>query len=37
MAEFMYAHVTNKILGIIFGFNYVALTCDEVSSIDNRS
>jgi hypothetical protein len=37
MAKFMYAQVTNKILGIVFVFNYVALTCDEVSIVDNES
>jgi hypothetical protein len=34
MVEFMYAQMINKILGTVFAFNYVALTCDEVSTID---
>jgi hypothetical protein len=34
MVEFIYAQMINKILGIVSVFNYVALTCDEVSTID---
>ncbi len=34
MVEFMYAQMINKILGIVSTFNYVALTCDEVSNVD---
>jgi len=30
----MYAQMINEILGIFFAFNYVALTCDEVNTID---
>jgi hypothetical protein len=37
MAKFMCAQVTNKILGIIYVFNYVALTCEEVNIVDNKS
>ncbi len=34
MVEFMYAQMINKNLGIVSTFNYVVLTCDEVSTID---
>jgi hypothetical protein len=27
----------NKILGIVYVSNYVALTCDEVNIVDNKS
>jgi hypothetical protein len=37
MAEFMYAQVTNKIMGIVFTSNYVALICDEMNTLDNRN
>jgi hypothetical protein len=37
LAEFMYAQVTNKIFKIVSYSNYVALTCDEVNTIDNMS
>jgi hypothetical protein len=37
MVEFMYAQVINKILGIVSSSNYVALICDEVNILDNRS
>jgi hypothetical protein len=34
MVEFMYAQMINKILEIFSAFNYVVLTCDEVSIVD---
>ncbi len=37
MVEFMYAQVTNKILGIVSASNYVVLICDEVNTFDNKS
>jgi hypothetical protein len=37
MAEFMYAEVRIAISRVLVGANYVALTCDEVSTIDNGS
>jgi hypothetical protein len=37
MAEFMYAEVRTTISRVFVGVNYVALTCDEVSTIDNGS
>ena len=37
MAEFMYAEVRTAISRVLVGANYVALTCDEVSTIDNGS
>jgi hypothetical protein len=33
----MYAQMINKNLGIVFASDYVALTCDEVNIIDNKS
>jgi hypothetical protein len=33
----MYVQVTNIILGIVYASNYVALICDEVNTLDNRS
>jgi hypothetical protein len=37
MAECMYAEVRTAISRVLVGANYVALTCDEVSTIDNGS
>jgi hypothetical protein len=37
MAKFMDGQVINKILGIFSISNYVALTCDEVNIVDNKS
>ena len=37
MAEFMYSEVRAAILRVFAIANYVALTCDEVSTIDNGS
>ena len=37
MDEFMYAKVRTSISRVFVGANYVALTCDEVSTIDNGS
>jgi hypothetical protein len=37
MVEFMNVHVINAILAKVFAPNYVALTCDEVSTMDNGS
>ena len=37
MAEFMYAEVRTAISRVLVGANYVVLTCDEVSTIDNGS
>ena len=37
MVEFMYAEVRIAISRVLVGANYVALTCDEVSTIDNGS
>ena len=37
MADFMYAEVRTAISRVLVGANYVALTCDEVSTIDNGS
>ncbi len=37
MVEFMYAHVTNVILAKVSTPNYVAFTCDEVSTMHNWS
>ncbi len=34
MVEFMHAQMINKNLGIFSTFNYVALTCDELSIVD---
>jgi hypothetical protein len=37
MVEFMYAEVRTTISRVFVGANYVALTCDKVSTIDNGS
>jgi hypothetical protein len=37
MVEFMYAQVTNAIMVVVSIANHVALTCDEVSTMDNKS
>ena len=37
MVDFMYAEVKISISKVLVGANYVALTCDEVSTIDHRS
>jgi len=37
MVEFMNVHVINAILTKVFAPNYVVLTCDEVSTMDNGS
>lgn len=37
IVEFMYAQMTNKILGIVSTSNYVVLTCDKVNTIDNKN
>jgi hypothetical protein len=37
MADFMYAEVRTAISRVLVGANYVALTCDEVTTIDNGS
>ncbi len=37
MVEFMNVHVINAILAKVFAPNYVVLTCDEVSTMDNGS
>ena len=37
MAELMYFEVRTAILRVLASANYVALTCDEVSTVDNRS
>jgi hypothetical protein len=37
MAEFMYAEVRIAISRVLVGANYVALTCDEVNTIDDGS
>jgi len=35
MAKFMYAQVTSAIMDVVSIVNYVALTCDEVSTMGN--
>jgi len=37
MVEFMNVHVINAILAKVFTLNYVAFTCDKVSTMDNGS
>jgi len=37
MVKFMFAWVTNAIIAKVFTVNYVALTCDKVSTMDNGS
>jgi hypothetical protein len=37
MVEFMYAQIINVIMVIISIVNHVAVTCDEVSTVDNGS